>query len=523
MMSAQVSRQPRNIGEAFRPPAGDLKPALSEAEGVAPTSHIPFEASCRLGSGKPPGNAGRPRLRHRLRPYQVEAGRAIARSVFQRRGDSISVMMARQAGKNELSAQLELLLLTTHMGQAVDAIKCAPTFQPQARISLRRLWSRLTEAGLAPLCTREEGHIIRLGHARQVFLSAEPQANVVGHTAQLLLEVDEAQDVDKEKFDKEFRPMAAVANATTVYYGTPWDDSSLLEEARERHLELERRDGVRRHFQYDWQTVAQCIPAYGRYVEGERQRLGENHPLFLTQYCLKPISGGGRLLSPSQRAQLQGEHSRSASGGPAEGETYVAGLDLGGEAAEGQAGHAHDATVLTIGRLVFPPSDALIQEPRVEVVEHCAFRGEPHDDLHARLVDLLGRVWRVRRVAVDATGLGEAIARFLATALRSETVLAVRFSAESKSRLGYRLLAAVNGGRLKVYAQDGSPEHRDFWREMEQARAAYRPNRLMNFYVEPSQGHDDYLMSLALLVEAAFALGGRPRTARGRAREVYDP
>jgi hypothetical protein len=126
-------------------------------------------------------------------------------------------------------------------------------------------------------------------------------------------------------------------------------------------------------------------------------------------------------------------------------------------------------------------------------------------------------------VAVDATGLGEAIARFLATALRSEVVLPVRFSAESKSRLGYRLLAAVNGGRLKMYAQDGSPEYRDFWREMEQARAAYRPNRLMSFYVEPSQGHDDYLMSLTLLAEAASALGGRPRTARGRTREVYDP
>jgi len=467
----------------------------------------------RPGSRRPTARG----LRHRLRPYQVEAGRAIARSVFQRRGDSISVMMARQAGKNELSAQLELLLLVAHMAWGVDAIKCAPTFQPQARISLRRLWSRLTEAGLAPFCTREEGHVIRLGQARQVFLSAEPQANVVGHTAQLLLEVDEAQDVDKEKFDKEFRPMAAVANATTVYYGTPWDEASLLEEARERHLELERRDGVRRHFQYDWQTVAQCNPAYGRYVEGERQRLGENHPLFLTQYCLKPISGGGRLLSPSQRAQLQGEHSRRST--PAEGETYVAGLDLGGEAAEGQAGHAHDATVLTIGRLVYPPSNALIQEPRIEVVEHCTFRGEPHDALHARLVDLLGRVWRVRRVAVDATGLGEAIARFLATALQSDAVLAVRFSAESKSRLGYRLLAALNGGRLKMYAQDGSLEYRDCWREIEQARAAYRPNRLMNFYVEPSQGHDDYLMSLALLVEAASTLGGRPRMARGRVRE----
>jgi hypothetical protein len=271
--------------------------------------------------------------------------------------------------------------------------------------------------------------------------------------------------------------------------------------------------------------VAECNPAYGRYVESERQRLGENHPLFLTQYCLKPIASGGRLLTPSQRAQLQGEHARRSSA--AEGETYVAGLDLGGEAGDaealrlgpGQPGRSHDATVLTVGRLVFPSSDALIQQPRIEVVEHCVFRGQRHDALHARLVDLLSHVWRVRRVAVDSTGLGEAIARFLANALRSDVVLPVRFSAESKSRMGYRLLAAVNSGCLKMYAQDGSPEYRDFWREIEEARAAYRPNRLMSFFVEPSRGHDDYLMSLTLLVEAASALGGRPRTARGRARE----
>jgi hypothetical protein len=38
----------------------------------------------------------------------------------------------------------------------------------------------------------------------------------------------------------------------------------------------------------------------------------------------------------------------------------------------------------------------------------------------------------------------------------------------------------------------------------------------MNFYVDPSEGHDDYLMSLALTVEAAT--DARPRTARGRLR-----
>jgi hypothetical protein len=456
-----------------------------------------------------------------LRPYQIEPWRAILDSVLRGRGLSFSVEMARQGGKNELSAQLEAFLLTLNADRDVDGVKCAPTFAPQSRISLRRLWSRLMEADLASGAAIEAGHIVRLGRARMFFMSAEPEANVVGHSAQLLLEVDEAQDVDEEKFDHDFRPMASVTNATTVFYGTAWDDSTLLERAKQRHLEQERRDGIRRHFEYDWEIVAAHNRAYRRYVESERQRLGEQHPLFLTQYRLKPIAGGGRLFAPGQLAQLQGRHERQRS--PRAGEAYVAGLDLAGGAIEGDGPQptGRDSTVLTIARAALPGGDVRLgrmQEPRLEVIEHYVWTGEPHDTLLRRLVDLLREVWQVRRLAVDATGLGETIARLLTAALGSHVVLPVRFSAESKSHLGFELLAAVNVGRLKLYAGDGSLEHRHCWRELELARVAYRANRTMNFFVEPADGHDDYLVSLALLVEAGA--DASPRVARGRVREV---
>jgi hypothetical protein len=40
----------------------------------------------------------------------------------------------------------------------------------------------------------------------------------------------------------------------------------------------------------------------------------------------------------------------------------------------------------------------------------------------------------------------------------------------------------------------------------------------MTFYVPPAQGHDDYVVSLALALEAGRDLPG-PRVARGRTRE----
>jgi hypothetical protein len=451
---------------------------------------------------------------NRLYPYQREIARAVLDSVFGHRGLSFSVEISRQGGKNELSAQLELLLLTLNMNRSRNLIKCSPTFKPQTVVSMQRLKDRLNDAGFGGIWTSEMGYVIRLGDARAVFLSAEEHANVVGNTAHLLLEVDEAQDVSKEKYNKEFRPMGATSNTTTVHYGTTWDDSTLLEETRQTNLELERGDGIRRHFRYDWQEVAKYNPDYRAYVEGERARLGEDHPLFLTQYRLLPISGGGRFLSPQQRAQLQGDHPRRHA--PTPDRVCVAGIDLAGEAENAgeyplrQVKPRQDSTVVTIAEVA--PGDRLTGEPALRVIEHCWWTGKKHTAVYARLVDLLKNVWRCRRITVDATGLGQPVSSFLRAALGAK-VKPFTFTAAAKSELGFELLAAINSGRLKMYAGDGSPEYREFWFEMEKAKSRYRPNRTMNFSLDAAEGHDDFLMSLALAVKAASDY--EPREARG--------
>jgi len=461
-------------------------------------------------------------IKQKLRPYQEEVGRAVLESVLNRRGLTFTVEMARQGGKNELSAQLELLLLTLGMARGATLVKAAPTFAPQCLISLRRLTERLDDAGFRGSWSREGAHVIRLGRARQLFLSAEPTANVVGMTADPLLEVDEAQEVDGEKFWKEFRPMGAATNATTVLYGTPWDGASLLEEVKGANLEAERKDGVRRHFSFDWEVVAACNPLYRRYVEAERARLGEEHPLFRTQYLLLPIAGRGGLFSPQQLAGMQGSHPRQHA--PAPGGVYVAGLDVagGGGAStnsiqEVSAGSARDATVLTIGELDFSTCSEVLPEPGIKVVEHYHWQDVPHSQLLPHLSDVLKGRWACRRVAVDATGMGHTVASLLERALGKAVVTPFTFTAQSKSLLGYELMAAVNTGRVRMYARDGSGDWGEFWREMQSARALYGTNRRLNFYVEESAGHDDYLTSLALLVEAARYL---PRVARGRRRET---
>ena len=85
---------------------------------------------------------------------------------------------------------------------------------------MMRLKDRLDDAGFSGIWSAELGYIIRLGSARAVFLSADEHANVVGNTAHVLLEIYESQDVSKEKYTKDFKPMVATTNVTTVNFGT---------------------------------------------------------------------------------------------------------------------------------------------------------------------------------------------------------------------------------------------------------------------------------------------------------------
>ncbi|XUX00950.1 MAG: hypothetical protein TUN42_02890 [Dehalogenimonas sp.] len=487
-------------------------------------------------------------------PYQREVFEAVKDSVLNTRGLTFTIEIARQGGKNELSAWLEARFLAQYLEFPVNIVKCAPTFKPQALISLRRLCNCLDIMNFVGDYVIESGHIVRLGDARAIFMSAEPSANVVGNTAHLLLEVDEAQDVSIEKFDRDFRPMAATRNATTVLYGTPWREGNLLDTVKLRNLELERADGIKRHFHYDWEEVARFNDNYRAYVEGERTRLGENHPTFRTQYALKNVSNGGGFFSDEQLISLTGDFPRCRF--PKPGAAYVGGLDFGGE---GNA--ACDSTVLTIAEVtstVFArtalngipwqsssnntqvPSDPgaypgpevqasgaceleslkkIPSPPRGEgrerglhIVNHYSWTGLPYTLLLQKINDV-AKGWGLKRLVADATGLGGPLCSSLKQSMGHRIVSFV-FTTSSKSDLGYELLAAAGTGRLQLYSRDASPECDECWRELESAAADYKPNHSLNFFVDPSKSHDDYLVSLALTVEAANRY--EPRAAVGK-------
>jgi len=459
-----------------------------------------------------------------LYPYQREIAEAILASIQGSHGRIFSVMMARQSGKNQLSAILEAYLLATRSQGTI--VKAAPTFEPQIINSRLRLLSMLDTPFTRNRIWTSHGYIVGLAPSanpvllrahsgpRVMFYSAGDESNVVGATADLLLEIDEAQDVTREKFDRDFRPMASTKNATTILYGTAWTDSTLLAQQRAYNLELEQRTGLRCHFEYDWRALAAINPAYRTFVEQEIARLGADHLAIQTQYMLRPISGAGYFLNALQRTLLQGTHLWEDV--PQNEGWYIAGMDVAGEERQNPAAaysihpigasstrSKRDSTVMTIGRVHFNE----LNLPCIEVVHHQWWTGLPHAEQYAATAALVEQ-WNLRSLAIDATGLGAGLASLLEDRFGKERIIRFTFSRPSKSRLAYALLTLLNSGRLKLYAAQQAPRqtYEECWQQLRQARYRLPAPEVLDIYVDPTDGHDDFLISLALLTEALSAL-----------------
>lgn len=457
-----------------------------------------------------------------LRPYQLDAARPIAESILAGRGDQFAVVFSRQAGKDEMLAQLLAFILLHHAETGGSIVVAAPTLRPQALISRDRLLDRLRDTGIADVHLTTTGPTVRVGKAKASFLSAAPTANARGETADLALIANETQDIDPATWDAVFDPMAASTNAPTIFLGTVWSKHTLLARQMRYLREKETEDGRQRVFRVPWTVVAREVPAYGDRVRARIEQFGEQHPYIRTEYLLEELDGEQGLFPPQRIAQMMGDHPRQHAATP--GKRYALLLDVAGEEESGgnrlafglDTAARRDSTALTVVEVdLHGRADG---QALYRVVDRYAWTGIPHAQLHGQLMDLATNVWKATWLVVDATGIGAGLASFLASHLKRRGIRVVPFifTSASKSRLGWDFLSLIETGRYKEYADDGERHTTEFYRQLRATEytTANGPGNSLRWSVPPAAGHDDLVISAAL-VSVLDGLDPRPRIAMG--------
>ena len=465
-----------------------------------------------------------------LRAYQLVAAQGILEAIRRHKGQTVVVMFPRQSGKNTLQAALEAYLLWCYQFREVEMVKVSPTCRPQSQNAMRRLQSTL-ECNLLTrrIWRKDSGNIYRIGRARLLFLSGAPESHIVGASASLLLQVDEAQDVQISKYDKDIAPMAASQNAVRVFWGTAWTNETLLA----RELRMARQTGGR-VFVLNADQVAAEVPAYGEFVAGQVARLGRDHPYVRTQYYSEEIEAGGSLFGVGRLALLQGTHPPQTE--PLPNHIYALLVDVAG--AEEESGPAlaagfeslppaggRDSTAVTVIEVDLSGlGNPAIQRPVYRVVRRYEWVGLPQTALFERS-KALARHWQARTLVIDATGLGAGLASFLGAAMPGRIQL-FTFTAQSKSRLGWGFLALIDSGRFQELAApphttEQGDLHERFLRQMMHIRHRVSEGGLLHWEVPPGTRdalngeilHDDLVMSAALCATLDDRLWGEGESA----------
>jgi len=412
-----------------------------------------------------------------LRSYQLAPARAIIESVVERKGLELAVVFSRQAGKNELSAQVETYLLNLYQQvQEACVVKTAPTYKPQLVNSRGRLAGHLDNVWNRGKWGKSEGYIYHLGRASVVFLSGKVGADVLGATASLLLEFDEAQSFNELKAEQEFAPMCAAYNATRVYYGTIRTSNTYLSKKIRDLRRLEAQDGQRRVFVVPYDIVGKEVPAYKTFVESEIRKKGWNHPVIKMEYRLEEIDSAGGMFDPRRRALMQGDHPRYYE--PRPGKIYAATLDVAGEdeaaGLEELARPGRDFTISYIHEVDLSTlRDRNVGAPTYRVVDVFCDQGSKHFEAGgASSVSLQLRAWYLKwgivYLVADASGVGAGLVSYLAGQLGDDVVIPYKFSPPArKSKLGVDFLAVVETGRFQYFRDDGSSDFTEFWLEVE--------------------------------------------------------
>lgn len=364
-------------------------------------------------------------------------------------------------------------------------------------------------------------------------ISASDNSNIEGETFKLLI-MEECQDISNYKIRKSIHPMGAAYNSTIIKIGTPTTFKGDFYETIQRNKEKHEKGGRKNHFEYNYLTVMKYNPRYAKYVEREKERLGETSDEFRMSYGLEWIISRGMFVDIEELEKLCGEDYLDIVLSDTKA-NHVAGLDIGG-GSNGKNKKSADSTVCTICEVDWDNPvlmEKTTDEETNQDIVYMAFNtyiknwlelspeiAENYEEQYAILMEYF-KQWRIARLVCDATREAS-LSQRIAANVRFEVIPFV-FGVKSKSQLYKHLQTEIKTGRARYPNSEEAkktPEHKKFLEQMGDLQKGYRGADMVVSHPDEKGAHDDYPDSWALAVWGARDPGHVDETETSDRRNV---
>jgi hypothetical protein len=449
-----------------------------------------------------------------LRPYQRSMSYRIIESLVLNDAEEITGLMARQSGKSEVVATtlagcmiLFPILAKTYpiMEQFKEGLMVglfAPV-EEQSELVFSRIATRLSsERAVAILSDPEidekvegKSRVIRLSNGsfcrRQ---TANPRAKIEGSTYHIIV-IDEAQEADEMVVRKSVHPMLAANAGTMVKIGTPGYTKGDFYKAI--NLNKRRQRGKRsNHFEYDHKVVSKYNPAYRKFIEKEKIRLGEDSEEFQMSYALKWMLERGMLITEDDLDMLA---DRSMGLVKAWHRTpVVVGID---------PARVKDSTVVTVCWVDWDfPDPAGYREHRI--LNWMEIHNTAWEEQYFQIMEFLDP-YDIAFVGVDAQGMGSAVADRLQRLLGSRCEVTPYASDAKNQSDRWKHLIQLIQRRMLIYPGHSKARRTRVWRnfrqQMSDAEKVMKGQYLLVEAPNEREAHDDYVDSLALACVCSMA------------------
>jgi hypothetical protein len=444
-----------------------------------------------------------------LRPYQKEFAYRIIESIILGDAEELTGLWSRQSGKTETLADVlagcmvlfPKLALTFDMFERFKRGLWVGIFAPvddQSDLLFSRIVSRLTSERAVEFLLDPEIDEKAEGRSKVLRLragsfcrrqTANPRAKIEGATYHVIV-VDESQDADEQVVRKSIHPMLAAYAGTMVKIGTPGYHKGDFYKAINLNKRRSTRRGTRKnHFEYDHKVVSRYNEYYKRFVEKEKQRLGEDSDEFQMAYCLKWMLERGMLVTEDDLDYLADPSMQLIKAWHRT--PCVAGID---------PARVKDSTVLTVMWVDWDfPDPAGYREHRI--LNWLEIKNTAWEEQYFEMCEFLD-YYNLAYVGVDAQGMGSAVADRMQRLLGSRCeVIPYTSDAKTQSERWKHLIALLQR-RLLVYPGHSKARRTRVWKrfrqQMSDAEKVMKGQYLLVQAPDERESYDDYVDSAAL-------------------------